>query len=182
MFQISEHWVSEIDAIRPATWDGCCNRLRFFLRESIDSIIFASSENLTSISIMKKFFLALIAVLCCAVAISTVSSCNKNDKTATKYSFGFNNYSGNASATFEASKIERTFKETFETKLGVTPTEQNEFVYEGGDDKVIEACQAAKAELISFGIVNTFTFVVERYVPGGANVVIFTLQTPLGAV
>lgn len=154
----------------------------FLLQESIDSIIFVPNENLTSISIMKKFLLALIAVLCCAVAVSSVSSCNKNDKTATKYSFGFNEYSGNASVLFEASKIEQTFKETFETRLGVTPTEQNEFVYEGGDDKVVEACQAAKAELMSFGIVNTFTFVVERYVPGGANVVIFTLQTPLGAV
>ncbi len=122
------------------------------------------------------WFLALFAV--------SFTACNKDDdeEVVPVYSYGISKYeyssvtTSNSAATSdvaEFSVITNAFAEAFKSALGVSGST---FAYNGGDDKVLAACEQAKTTLDAKTFKGKYTLEVTKV--DGQSKVIFTWNSP----
>ena len=104
--------------------------------------------------------MTLAAVFCCAMTLTVaMTSCGKDEvKDITEspmYKMGFESMSGGYETLTEMNTIKHAFMEA----LGVT---DDIFTFNGGDDKVKQACQQAANMLNTMTFVGHYNFVVRR--------------------
>lgn len=111
----------------------------------------------------KRFILGVLALMCAVTLTVVMTSCGKDevkDITETPmYKMGFEAMSGGNEVLTEMNTINNAFLDA----LGVT---DNTFTFNGGDDKVKQACQQAANKLNNMTFIGHYSFVVRRITTG----------------
>lgn len=110
----------------------------------------------------KKLIMGVLALMCAMTLTVTMTSCGKDEvRDITEnpmYKMGFEAMSGGNETLSEMNTINNAFLEA----LGVT---DNTFTFNGGDNKVKQACQQAANKLNNMTFIGHYSFVVRRITP-----------------